>query len=157
MIKRIIYVTNKFNKSVIGRMIPPKTKLFMKKVIMVQVIIHSVVHYPLQNLEKHESMVIGQYFVSKYLLPDLEIAVTFAIFIFSGKMPKFIDLLKIFSDGFFMSSYTNVIIFRSKPSWLVALFYSSDLDVSANSSSLNAVLFNVVFTVGRFDSKDRSL
>ena len=102
-------------------------------------------------------MVIGQYFVSNSLLPDLEIGVTFAIFIFSGKMPKFIDLLKIFSDGFFMSSYTNVMIFRSKPSWLVALFYSSDLDVSPNSSSLNAVSFNVIFTVGRFDLKDRSL
>ena len=55
-----------------------------------------------------------------------------------------------------MNSYTDVIIFTSKPSWPGALFLLSDLNASSNSSSLNTVSFNVVFTVGRYDLKDRS-
>ena len=52
-IKRIIYAIEKFNKSVINRMTLPKTKLLVKKkVITVQVIINSVVHYPLQNFRE---------------------------------------------------------------------------------------------------------
>ena len=44
-------------------------------------------------------------------------------------------------------------IFASKPSWSVALFLLSYLNASLNSSSLDTVSFNVVFTVGRYDSK----
>ena len=52
-IKRIIYAIEKFNKSVINRMTLPKTKLLVKtKVITVQVVINSVVHYPLQNFRE---------------------------------------------------------------------------------------------------------
>ena len=52
-IKRIIYAIEKFNKSVINRMTLPKTKLLVKKkAITVQVIINSVVHYPLQNFRE---------------------------------------------------------------------------------------------------------
>ena len=89
-------------------------------------------------------------------MPDLKIGVTFAIFIFSGKMPRFIDSLKIFSSGFFMNSYTNVIILTSKPFWPGTLFLLSDLNASSNLSSLNTVSFNVVLTVGRYDLKVRS-
>ena len=63
-------------------------------------------------------------------------------------MPRFINSLKIFSCGSFMSSYTDVIILISKPSWPGALFLLSNLNDSSNSSSLNAVSFNVVFTEG---------
>ena len=53
LIKRIMYPSNKFNYSVISRMTHPKTKLFVKKkVIIVQVIINSVVDYPLQNFRQ---------------------------------------------------------------------------------------------------------
>ena len=69
-------------------------------------------------------------------------------------MPRFIDSLKIFSSG--LSSYTDVIIFTCKPSWPGALSLLSDLNASSNSSSLNTVSFNVVFTVGRYDLKVRS-
>ena len=55
-----------------------------------------------------------------------------------------------------MSSYTDAIIFTSKPSWPGALFLLSNLNASSNSSSLNAVSFNVVFTVGRYDLNVRS-
>ena len=41
------------NKSVMSRMTIPKTKLFVKKkVIIVQVIINSVVHYPLRSFRE---------------------------------------------------------------------------------------------------------
>ena len=68
-------------------------------------------------------------------------------------MPRFIDSLKIFSSGFFMNSYTDVIIFTSTPSWPGALFILSILNASSNSFSLNTVSFKVVFTVGRYDLK----
>ena len=71
-------------------------------------------------------------------------------------MPRFIDLLKIFSCSFFMNSYTDVIIFISKPSWPGALFLLSVLNASSNSFSLNTVSFKVAFTVGRYDLKVRS-
>ena len=71
-------------------------------------------------------------------------------------MPRFIDSMKIFSSAFFMNSYTDVIIFTSKPSWTGALFLLRDLNISSNSSSLNTVSFKVEFTVGRYDLKFRS-
>ena len=53
LIRRIIYAINKFNKSVISRVTLSKTKLFVKKkVIIVQVIIYSDVHYPRQNFRE---------------------------------------------------------------------------------------------------------
>ena len=60
-----------------------------------------------------------------------------------------------FSCGFFMNSYTDVIIFTSKPSWPGALFLLSVLNASSNSFSLNTVSFKVEFTVGRYDLKVR--
>ena len=137
----------------ISRMTLPKTKLFIKKkVIIIQVIINSVVHYPLQNFR--DSRKYGNWPI--VFLPDLKTGVTFSIFMFSGKMLRFIDSLKIFSNGFFMNSCTDVTIFISKPSWPGALFLLSDLNASSNSSSLNSVSFKVVFTVGRYDLKVRS-
>ena len=76
-------------------------------------------------MEKQESTEIRRQFVSSSFLPDFKIGVNFAIFIVSGKMPRFIDSLKIFSSSFFMNSYTDVIIFTSKPSWREALFLLS--------------------------------
>ena len=55
-----------------------------------------------------------------------------------------------------MSSYTDVIIFTSKPSWPGALFLLSDLNASSNSSSHKTPSFNVVLTVGRYELKIRS-
>ena len=60
--------------------------------------------------------------MSRSFLLNLKIGVNLAIFIVSGKTPRFIDSLKIFSGGFFMNLYTDVIIFTSKPSWREALF-----------------------------------
>ena len=88
-------------------------------------------------------------------MPDLKISVTFAIFIFSRKMPRFIDSLKIFSSEVFMNSYTDVIIFTSKPLWPRALFLLNYLNASSNSFWLNTVSFNVIFTFGRYDLKVR--
>ena len=89
----------------------PKTKLFTKKkVIIVQVIINSVVYYPLQNFRETRNKKVRKLADSLLVvvfLPDLKTGVTFAIFIFSGKMPRFIDSLKIFSSGFLMNSYTD--------------------------------------------------
>ena len=70
-------------------------------------------------------------------------------------MPRFIDSLKIFSSGFFMNSYTDVMIFTSKPSWPGALFLLSVLNASSNSFSLSTVSFKVAFTVGRYGLKVR--
>ena len=55
-----------------------------------------------------------------------------------------------------MSSYTDVIIFTSKPSWPGALFLLSDLNASSNSSSHKTPSFNVVLTVARYELKIRS-
>ena len=55
-----------------------------------------------------------------------------------------------------MNSFTDVIIFTSKPPWPGVLFLLSDLNASSNSSLLNTVYFKVVFTVGRYDLKVRS-
>ena len=52
LIKRIVYAINKFNKSVTSRMILPITKLFVKKKVIIQVIIDLVVHCPLQNFRE---------------------------------------------------------------------------------------------------------
>ena len=71
------------------------------------------------------------------------------------KTPRFIDSLKIFSSGFFMNSYTDVIIFTCKPSRPGALFLLSVLNASSSLYSLNTVSFKVVFTVGRCDLKVR--
>ena len=86
----------------------------------------------------------------------MKIGITFAIFIFYEKMPRFIDSLKTFSSGFLMNSYKDVIIYTSRPPWPGALFLLRDLNVSSNSSSLNTVSFKVVLTVGRYDLKVRS-
>ena len=69
-------------------------------------------------------------------------------------MPRVTDLLKISHT---LSSYTDAKILTSKSSWPGALFLLSDLNASSNSSSLNTVLFNVAFTVGKYDIKVRSL
>ena len=145
LIRRIIYAINKFNKSVISRVTLSKTKLFVKKkVIIVQVIIYSDVHYPRQNFR--ETQKYGNWpIVCQQFCLDLKIGVTFAIFIFSGKIPRFVDFLKIFSGGFFMSSYTDLIIFTCKPSWPGASLLLSDLNTSSNSSLHTTVSFNVVF------------
>ena len=72
LIKRIMYPSNKFNYGVISRMTHPKTKLFVKKkVIIVQVIINSVVDYPLQNfreLRKYGNwpIVYWQFFLARF-------------------------------------------------------------------------------------------
>ena len=55
-----------------------------------------------------------------------------------------------------MNSYTDVIIFTSKPSWPGALFLLSDFNASSNSSLPNTVTFKVVSTVGSYDLKARS-
>ena len=68
-------------------------------------------------------------------------------------MLRFIDSLKIFSSGFFIGSYTYVIISTSKPSWPGALFHLNDLNASWNSFSFNTVSSNAVFTFERYNSK----
>ena len=65
------------NKSVMSRMTIPKTKLFVKN-------------------KKSRKLIDSSPFLS-----DLKIGVTFAIFIFSGEMPRFIDSMKIFSSVFY--------------------------------------------------------
>ena len=65
------------NKSVMSRMTIPKTKLFVKN-------------------KKSRKLIDSSPFLS-----DLKIGVTFAIFIFSGEMPRFIDSMKIFNSVFY--------------------------------------------------------
>ena len=148
LIRRIIYAINKFNKSVISRVTLPKTKLFVKKkVIIVQVIIYSDVHYPRLKFSRNtkvrklaDSLLVVLFCqIWKSVLP-----LQFSYF--QGKYQEIEKrILKIFSGGFFMSSYTDLIIFTCKPSWSGASLLLRDLNPSSNSSSLNTVSFNVVF------------
>ena len=91
-------------------------KLFMKKnVIIVQVNIQSVVHYSLQNFRETQLHANWPIICHNSFWPHLKFGVTVTIFIFPS-MPKVIDFFKVFKSDFFIRSYTDLIIFASKPS-----------------------------------------
>ena len=66
-------------------------------------------------------------------------------------MSRVRDPLKIFGNVVFISSYTDVITFKTNPSEPEDLFLLRDLNAFSNSSSINGILFNVAFAFGRYD------